>query len=268
MTRYRLGVIGAGNMGGAVIDGAMDAGVLSPGDLLIMDPGEDVRARYADRGCGTTAGPLDPSRCDVLMIAVKPQVFPQVASSLGAFTSSTVVISVMAGLSSGTIRRALGDHARIVRVMPNTPARRGAGVSAIALGEGAVRGDESFARSLFDAVGTTVIVDESMMYAVTAVSGSGPAYVFLLAEAMLRSARELGLPDDVAQTLVASTICGAGVLLSTGPDDPSALRRAVTSPGGTTAAAIEVMQSRGLESIVVDAITAARDRGIELDTPG
>jgi pyrroline-5-carboxylate reductase len=171
----------------------------------------------------------------------------------------------MAGLSSTRIRSALGEAARVVRVMPNTPCQIGLGVSGLALGEGARRGDESMARAIFTTLGEVVDVAESQMYAVTAVSGSGPAYVFRLAELMERSAIELGLEPDQARALAVRTVHGAGALLERSNVPAAALREAVTSPGGTTAAALEVMEQRGLAAMIRDALRRARDRGMELD---
>jgi pyrroline-5-carboxylate reductase len=265
MAMYKLGVIGAGNMGSAVLHGALSAGVLAPDRILVADINDDSRAIFEGLGCATTASTIDPAQCEQLMLAIKPQVFPAVAAAVGPLPASQVVISVMAGLSSANIRARLGDHARIVRIMPNTPAQIGEGISAIALGAGAEPGDEALAEALFSAVGKTVRVDEAHMYAVTAVSGSGPAYVFRLAEAMEKAAQKIGLDAQVAHQLVTQTIRGAGILLSGDDADPIALREAVTSPGGTTAAALEVMNACGFEDVIIDAITAARDRGVTLD---
>jgi pyrroline-5-carboxylate reductase len=150
--------------------------------------------------------------------------------------------------------------------MPNMPCQIGAGMAAIAVGEGAQPGDETLAVGIFEALGRTVIVDEAVMHAVTAVSGSGPAYVFLLAEAMEQAGVGLGLDPDTARLLVRQTILGAGKLLAESDRTASELRVAVTSPGGTTEAALTEMLSRELPTIVQDAVTAARDRGAELES--
>ncbi|MEM7229449.1 MAG: pyrroline-5-carboxylate reductase dimerization domain-containing protein, partial [Planctomycetota bacterium] len=213
MASHRLAVIGAGNMGSAVLDGALDAGVLTPSDVLVIDPSASTRRRYTDQGCAAAESLPDPNAAEQLLFAVKPQVFPAVAGQIGALSTSKVVISVMAGLSSGTMRIALGDQARIVRVMPNTPSRIREGMSAIALGDGAHDGDDALAMALFGAIGRTVRVDEAHMYAVTAVSGSGPAYVFRLAEAMEQAAIDVGLEPATARALVVQTVRGAGMLL-------------------------------------------------------
>jgi pyrroline-5-carboxylate reductase len=155
--------------------------------------------------------------------------------------------------------------ARVVRVMPNMPCQIGAGMSAIALGDGAKPRDESLAVSIFGALGRTAMVDESLIHAATAVSGSGPAYLFLLAEAMERAAMELGIDQATARLMVEQTIMGAGRLMIESGQDAANLRQAVTSPGGTTAAALEVFEQRQFIDVVIAALTAARDRGKQLD---
>ncbi len=200
-----------------------------------------------------------------ILFAVKPQSFGQIAAAVGPLAKPTVVISIMAGLHSRSIRRALGDQARIVRVMPNTPCQIAAGIAAIALGEGAVPGDEELAVKIFEALGSTVAVNEADMHAITGLSGSGPAYLYLLAEALERAGVDGGLDAATAALLVRRTLLGAARLLVESGEDPAVLRKAVTSPGGTTEAALAVMIERDLPGIVVDAIKAARERGQELD---
>ncbi len=260
-----LGIIGAGNMGMAILRGALDAGVLSPQTTVVADVEPARREEAAHLGCPTTADVADLREAGQIMLAVKPQGFDDVAGTLGRLQRPTVVISIMAGLDSRAIRAALGPAARVVRVMPNTPCQVGAGMAAIALGEGAEPGDEALAVEIFEALGRTVTVEEALMHAVTAVSGSGPAYVFLLAEAMEKAAVDLGLDPAQAGLLVRQTILGAGKLLAESGRSLSDLRAAVTSPGGTTEAALREMDRRELSAIIRAAVTAARDRGVELD---
>jgi len=261
----QLGIIGAGNMGSAILRGAIKSGVLSPGDVIVADPSPEAREQAASLGCAVTDDPAQCVEAEQLMLAVKPQMLEKVAEQIAPLPRSMVVISIMAGLSSGVIRSALGDNARIVRAMPNTPAQINHGMTALAIGDGAIDGDDALARKLFEAVGKAINVEERLMYAVTAVSGSGPAYVFLLAESMQQGAEQIGLSHAAARTLVEQTIRGAGELLSRSQQNADELRQAVTSPGGTTAAALEVMFEKELPEIVTEAILAARDRGIELD---
>ena len=260
----KLAIIGAGNMGMAILRGVIEAGVLPPQALVVADLDEDRRRVAAGLGCRSTADAAGACEAGQILLAVKPQGFAAVARSIGPLERPTVVISIMAGLGSPAIRQALGPLARVVRVMPNTPCRVGAGMTAIALGEGAEPGDDALAVKIFDALGRTVIVDEHHMHAVTGLSGSGPAYVFLLAEAMEQAAVAAGLDDATAALLVRHTIHGAGTLLIESAEAPAELRKAVTSPGGTTEAALNVMMDRDWTAIVGDAIAAARDRGTEL----
>ncbi len=263
-----LAVIGAGNMGRAIIDGILDAHVIPAEELLVVDMNQTPRRELAERGCVTTDRPLDAITRDQMMLAVKPQSFPHLAGQIGTLTKPTVIITIMAGLHSSTIREALGENARVVRVMPNTPCRARAGMAAVALGEGAKPGDEELAMRIFESIGRAELVDESQMHAVTAVSGSGPAYVFLLAEAMQQAGVELGLDESTAAALARQTITGAGRLLAESSDSPAALREAVTSPGGTTEAAVNILLERGLPEMLAEAITAARDRSEALEQPG
>ncbi len=251
-------------MGTAIVRGSIEAGVLSPQTIMVADLEESRRAAAAALGCRTTADAAEVVGAEQIMLAVKPQGFAKVADVLGQLAQPTVVISIMAGLGSRAIREGLGPAARVIRVMPNTPCQVGVGMTAIACGEGAEPGDETLAVRIFEALGWTVILDEAHMHAVTGVSGSGPAYVFLLAEAMERAATEAGLDQATAALLVRQTIRGAATLLTDSDREPSELRAAVTSPAGTTEAALGVMLDRDFTGIVVDAIKAARDRGAEL----
>ncbi len=262
---HTLGIIGCGNMGAAILRGALHAGVLAASDVVVAEPDADKRSKLADTGCAIVESAKDIVNVQQIMLAVKPQAFATVAEAIAPLPQPTVVISIMAGLSSATIRKALGENARIVRAMPNTPAQLGLGMTALAVGDGATEADLELATKLFEAVGRVLRVDEIMMYAITAVSGSGPAYIFLLAEAMQQGAEQMGLSHADARTLVAQTVRGAGELLAQSELTATDLRQAVTSPGGTTAAALEHMFEKELPEIVTEALAAARDRGIELD---
>ncbi len=260
-----LGMLGAGNMGLAILRGGLRAGLLAADSVFAFDPDDDRQRELGDLGVTVVDQPGELWRAEQLLLAVKPQVFPVAAEQLGPPPEPRIVISIMAGLSSGTIRDALGERAHVIRVMPNTPCQIGAGATGVALGVGASAGDEDFARALFEALGVVVAVDEDLMHAVTAVSGSGPAYIFLLAEAMIAGGEAAGLAADQARVLATQTVLGAARLLAESGETASALRRAVTSPGGTTAAGIETMTAGGLPNAVKAGVLAARDRGVELD---
>lgn len=262
---YVLGLIGAGTIGQSIARGAIASRVIAPGELLVAEPDPVRLAQTSMFGCAVTDNTADVAACDQLLFAVKPQVFPHVARDLAPLAKPTLVMSVMAGISSAHIRDALGEHARVIRIMPNTPCQVGEGMTGIARGEGAAPGDEKLALALFEALGRTVIVDEELMHAVTAISGSGPAYIYLIAELMEKAAVDLGFDATVAQMLVIQTIIGAGRMLRDTVEDPQRLRELVTTPGGTTQAAMTVMFDRELPQTLLDALRAARDRGQELD---
>lgn len=261
----RLAVVGAGMMGEALARGLFNNG-WAPNDLVLVDIrserldeiGEalDVETSSdAAEACGNASG---------VLLAVKPQdaatALQTIASSIGA----DGLVSIVAGLTTSSIEEHLGHGSSVVRAMPNTPARVGKGVTALATGSHATKATRNLAEAVFSAVGPVVWLDEEQLDAVTALSGSGPAYVFYLAEAMIDAAAGLGLARDVASTLAFATIEGAGVMLRQTGELPSTLRQQVTSPGGTTAAAIEVLESRKARDLIADALRAARDRSKEL----
>lgn len=261
-------VIGGGNMARAILTRALDQGQIEPGSLTVVEPDTEKRAFFESlgaKGLASVDAIRDRLTPDVaLMLAIKPQVLPQIEKSLAESRFSGLVISILAGTTSDRVRSALGGGCGVVRVMPNTPAQIGMGVSAICVGAGAGERDFLVAKAIFEGVGDVVRVDESLMDAVTAVSGSGPAYVFLLAQAMIEGAIGVGLDAVTARRLVLGTIRGGAEMLVRTEDTPEELRRAVTSPKGTTEAAIGVMEEAGLRGIVARGVRAARDRGRQL----
>lgn len=261
---HRLGIIGGGNMGAAIVRGGIAAKVVVASQVIVAEIDPRKREQLKSLGCDVTDDPRAAATAEQFILAVKPQIFPDVVQTIVPLRESKVVISIMAGLHTSKIRQAVGSNARMIRAMPNMPCQIGEGMTAVALGDGASPGDESLAMSLFKAVGKVVLLDESLMHAVTAVSGSGPAYIFALAEAMEEAGLATGLNLDVSRMLVTRTILGAARLLAEGHQTAAALRQSVTSPGGTTAAAIDVFQQRGFGQIIVDALIAARDRGVTL----
>ncbi|MEM7576263.1 MAG: pyrroline-5-carboxylate reductase [Planctomycetota bacterium] len=263
--RYKLGFIGSGNMAEAIARGAIEQGVLKPEQMMASDPTPTRRDAFEAFGVNCvddSAGVI--AKAEQIVLAVKPQILPKLGEALGGLDlEKQVVVSIMAGIASDKIESALGGPARVVRVMPNTPLMVGHGMSAVALGPHAKPGDDALILEVLGACGEAIRVDESQMDAVTAVSGSGPAYLFLLAEAMRQAAEGLGVGEH-ADVLVNQTLLGASTLLKTSPDGPAELRAKVTSPGGTTQAAIECFQKLGFEPLVRDAMTAARDRSVDL----
>lgn len=263
----KLVFIGAGNMAEALIKGLIGQGVLKPSQITATDVRPDqLDKMHAAYGIyGTTDNAAAVAGADVVVLAVKPQQMNDVLAGLKhALPKTALVISIAAGKKASLFEHALGDGTRVVRVMPNTPALVGAGASAIARGRWASDADLATTEKLFAAVGIVVRVDEPMMDAVTALSGSGPAYVFHLAEGMLEASKRMGMDDDVAKKLAAATIAGAAKLMAESSEPPSVLRERVTSKGGTTAAALAVMVEHKFHDTVVDALLAAEKRSKEL----
>lgn len=264
-----LAVIGGGAMAQAILGGAAESGVLeSP--LCVADPSEACRERF-DNAVSTAKeavqwlteheGELGSGQ---VMLAVKPQMLPTVGEEISDLVGDRVVISILAGAGGEMIRGALGGNCRVVRVMPNTPAQIMRGMSAIAASVGASEADTEFAEALFESVGSVIRIDESMMDAFTSVAGSGPAYVFYLAEAIARGAREVGFDEQTAARIVTETVSGAAELLRQDPASASELRQRVTSKKGTTQAATDSFDASGVMEAIARGVVAARDRGIEL----
>ena len=257
---------GAGKMGSAMLEGWLALG-LSPAKVAVLEPQPSRElAALSERGLR-----LNPSRdaageVAALVIAVKPQVADEALPALGQFVGgTTVVVSIMAGRTLRFLADGL-PGAAIVRAMPNTPAAIGRGITAAVANARVSDEQRALVDALLSAVGVVEwIADEALMDAVTALSGSGPAYVFLLAETMARAGTAAGLPAALAATLARTTVAGAGELLHRSPLDPATLRQNVTSPGGTTAAALEVLMGEGgLERLMSEAIAAATKRSRDL----
>lgn len=261
----RVALIGAGRMGAAMARGWLrdhKAAGLAHLNIVEPHPGADIVG--AASGDKVTLNGT-PSPANVVVLAVKPQGFSEAAAGLAGWIGpDTLVISIMAGVTIKKIATALGA-AKVVRAMPNTPGAIGMGITAYALSVACSETDHWAAESLLRPLGEVVgPLDESQMDAVTAVSGSGPAYVFLLAETLEAAGRAAGLDPAVAAKLARRTVFGAGALLGEG-GDPTELRKAVTSPGGTTAAALDVLLTRGaLPDLMRKAVVAAIRRGAEL----
>lgn len=261
----KIAFIGAGNMAEAIVRGLLERGGMNAQQLTVADP-EPARRLYFQQEFGISAATDNreaAGSANVVILAVKPQQMAGVLAELRALPAERLWISIAAGISSATIEQGLGG-ARVVRVMPNTPALVGRGVSALCRGSRASPQDLASASALFAPVGAVLEVDEFQMDAVTAVSGSGPAYVFYLMEAMLAQSAAMGISPETARELVYGTIAGAAALASTSTDTPAQLRARVTSKGGTTASAIAVLDGAGVQDAIRHAIAAARDRSAEL----
>lgn len=256
---------GAGKMGGAMLTGWLAQGG-DPARIAVVEPApSDEIGAFAQRGVRLNPDPATLGPAAALVIAVKPQVFREVAPGLRPYVGpDTLVISVMAGVTMATIAASCGG--RVVRTIPNTPAAIGRGITAAVPGADVTPAQRALADALLRATGAVEwIDDESLIDAITAVSGSGPAYVFLLAEAMAQAGVAAGLPDGLAARLARATVAGAGELLHRSPLDAATLRQNVTSPGGTTAAALAVlMADDGVPGLMTRAVAAATRRSREL----
>lgn len=272
----QIAFVGGGNMARSLIGGLVGRG-FDPSRLHVAEPVEALRealARdfgvetYADAAQAVAQAGAHAEACAPLwLFAVKPQVLRGVCESLSdaARKQNPLVVSIAAGITSAQLQRWLGAELPVIRAMPNTPALLGAGVTGLFATGNVDAGGRERAEQLLAAAGPTVwVADETLMDSVTAVSGSGPAYVFLLAEAMEAAAIAEGLPADAARMLTLQTILGAARMLTEAGEAPAELRRRVTSPNGTTQAAIETFQANGFETLVGKAIHVARVRGAEL----
>jgi len=260
----KLGVIGGGNMAEALIRGVIASGLLPTACISVCDPIPERVALFRELGCVGAENREDVAAADVVLVATKPQV---VLTALGDLTdklrSDSLIVSIAAGVTTERIESVLPRGARVIRVMPNTPLLVGMGMSVLCRGQSAAGADMELALALFRACGAAVETEERDLDGVTALSGSGPAYLFRFAEALMAGGAGIGLPPELAKVLTVNTLRGAAEMLARN-DDAATLRERVTSPGGTTAAALEVFDERGLMAIAAEALEAARRRSEEL----
>jgi len=261
-----VGFIGTGNMAEALIRGLLNAGVAEKDQVIGSDPREERCAEISGRyGIRVVADNLEVAKqADILVLSVKPQVMAKVLDQVGkTIHPHALVISIAAGIPLAAIEAKL-PQARVIRTMPNTPALVGAGATAIAAGGHATDDDLKAAKRIFDSVGTTVILDEAQMDAVTGLSGSGPAYIFLVIEALSDAGVKVGLSRYNALALAAQTVLGSAKLLIETKEHPGQLKDMVTSPGGTAIAGLHTLEAGGLRTTLMDAVEAATRRSREL----
>ena len=259
-------IVGGGSMGRAICAGLVGALGVEASRICVANPGAEKRARLAaDYGVRTVADAREGLPATTIVLAVKPNVVREVARQLDAAgAGSALVVSIAAGISTERLSACFAAPVPIVRVMPNTPLQCGHGMSAISAGAHAKEADVELVRALFSALGSALVVDEDKMDVVTAVSGSGPAYFELIVETMARSAEDLGLPYETALELALQTMYGTAALIDeTGQGLPEAIA-AVSSPGGTTVAALDAMRAGGLEQALDAGVRAAARRSAEL----
>jgi pyrroline-5-carboxylate reductase len=266
-----LGVLGGGNMAEALIRGLVRGGHASPDRIVASGPREERLAELASAfGIRTTVDNRELARqAQILVLSVKPQIIDRVLIEVAdQVQPGALILSLAAGVSTQAIERRLPSGARVIRSMPNTPALVGAGATAIAGGAHAEPSDLDMAKFVFDAVGITVVLEESQLDAVTGLSGSGPAYIFLILEALADAGVKVGLSRRTAQKLAAQTDMGSAKLLLDTDGHPGQLKDMVTSPGGTAIAGLHTLEQGGLRTTLINAVEAATLRSRELGRGG
>lgn len=266
----KLGFIGCGKMAGAILQGVAKSGSFS-GEQLYLSDKDTERVTELSAACGARALATNlavAEAADVLLLCVKPSDVGAVLGELQSVLHGKLIISIAAGLPIEKLQEFSGNTAPIVRVMPNTPALVHRGASAYALGKGVTAEQAELVEEIFGAVGLVFPVSEQLLDAVTGVSGSGPAYVYTVIEAIADGGVLMGLPRELALQLAIQTVIGAGEMASQTQMHPAALRDMVTSPGGTTIAAVEALESGGLRASLIAAVRAATEKSISMRAPG
>jgi pyrroline-5-carboxylate reductase len=261
-----IGFIGAGNMAEAMIRGLLRGGDFAIAQIAASGPREERMRELRDTyGIYATTDNKVPAASEIVVLSVKPQILSKVLDEVATTISpEALVISIAAGIPVGAIQQRLSKGARVVRAMPNTPALVDAAATALASGEFARESDLDDAKRIFDAIGTTVILDEYQMDAVTGLSGSGPAYVFLILEALSDAGVKVGLSRRTAQLLAAQTVLGSAKLLLETNEHPGRLKDMVTSPGGTAITGLHTLENGGIRTTLMNAVEAATLRSREL----
>jgi pyrroline-5-carboxylate reductase len=262
----RITFIGAGNMANAIIKGLLRAGLSKDKVTATVRRAEKKKELEDAYGIRVASDNLTAAReAEVVVLCVKPQALDKVLIEIApAIEPSKLIISVAAGVPIAAIQRRLGAGARIVRTMPNTPSLVGSGATALSTGEHATKDDLTLATAMFDSVGLTTVVDEYLLDAVTGLSGSGPAYIFLIIEALSDAGVKVGLSRHQALKLAAQTVLGSAKLLLETGQHPGQLKDQVTSPGGTAIAGLHTLEAGGLRTTLIDAVEAATERAKEL----
>lgn len=258
MGKVKIAVIGTGNMGGALIRGWLARGLFRSGEILAIDVRPEALKNLPKRVL--RASSLTRPYPRMILLAVKPH---DTAMAVRGIPRTSLIISIAAGIPTRRIENFLPKKTAVIRVMPNTPAQIGCGMAVLSAGRWAKRKHLLRAKKLFEAVGEAILLPERFLNAVTAISGSGPAYLFYLAEAFLAGAKRLGLPEKASDKLIRQTLLGAGQMLAQGKD-PALLRQAVTSKGGTTEAALKSLEKGNFQKTFIKALFAAKRRAGEL----
>jgi pyrroline-5-carboxylate reductase len=267
MKHRRIGMLGAGNMATAIVDGLFASNAVTPESVRVSDPSRARLKELATKhGIVTHESNLElVGWADLVVLAVKPQVVEPVLTEVGAhFSPDALLVSIAAGVPTAALESRVASSVRVVRAMPNTPAFVRAGATAVAAGSRATLEDLEVARALFDSVGRTVILDEHLLDAVTGLSGSGPAYVMIMIDALSDAGVKVGLTRETARLLATQTLYGSAKLVLETGRHPAELKDMVTSPGGTTIHGVAALEAGGLRAALIDAVEQATERSAEL----
>ena len=263
----KIGIIGTGNMGGALIDGLIHSRSSVPENIICSDVRSDkLKLARENYGITSKTNNIDVVKLsDIIIYAIKPQIMTKILKETNDYLdSSKIIISIAAGVPLSSIESCLNKELRLIRVMPNIAASVKEGASAIAPGSHVLKNDLQVAKAIFDSVGKSVIIEESLMDAITGLSGSGPAYIFLIVDALADAGVKMGLARDDSLFLSSQTVLGAAKLLIETKEHPGQLKDKVTSPGGTAIAGLHTLEQGGLRTTLINAVEAATNRAKEL----
>lgn len=260
-----IGIIGAGNMASALGGGLISSGLIKPQELTISDKCEKSLARWQEMGAVTSTDNIDVVKCsDVIILAVKPNVLPMVLDEIKEFSSGKLFISIAAGITIAKIEDILGANAKILRAMPNTPAKVNCGMTVITPNKNLTKGDLEIAENILSGVGDVVTLEEKFINIATALHGSSPAYIYMLIDAMADCGVRYGIPKNIAMRLAAKAVEGSAKMVLETNEHPQVLKDAVCSPGGTTIAAVYELEKTGFQANVSQAIDACINKANEM----
>ena len=261
----KIGFLGAGAMGGAILSGAIKAGVVKPEDVYVYDVSTAVTDRYAELGCNVVSNNKELGESvDILLSCVKPQYAAGALAELGDTLDGKAMISIMAGLTTATIRKMTGGSFRLLRLMPNTPALVGMGAFALDAGTDLTDEEKAFAQKLFESLGIVEWMSEDLIDTACGLSGAGPAYIYLVIEALADGGVAKGLPRKTAQNLAAQTVMGAAKMVLETGQHPGYLKAQVCSPGGNTIVGIKTLEEHGVRGAFIDTVIKSTERTKEL----
>lgn len=260
----KLGFLGAGAMGGAILNGALSSGLLKPDDIYVYDVSDEIKTKYKEKGCYICKQSDELRLADMIILAVKPQYAEEALSSVGDVFDGKAVISIMAGVKSSDVRNLIGGNIRLLRIMPNTPALVNQGAFAFEIGTDFRNEEIKFAEDLFGRMGIYEWVSENLIDAVTGLSGAGPAYAYMFIEALADGGVLEGLPRNTAIKLAAQTVMGAAKMVLQTGEHPDVLKDKVCSPGGNTIVGVKTLEEHGFRGACIDTVVNAVKRAKEL----